>query len=295
MEIPPTLRVPGADTMDALKTFGAAVVVLLVFLLGYGTRDLTANSYIDELLKDHEIQLKQIETVKNKNSSLEKALREAGEERSVLLDEIASLKSRPPEIKYITRVETVVVGEETLVTKNLPESHTYKTEGGLPVAQFSVKKTDDDDYEYHFDTADLAISADAVIGAKDSAISLRITSDLEPDTEYEIPVDSFQVTKIKEQDLVEPHVLLGAHAAISPLGVKPGPHVGLSVFHLDNGLDLMHIKLGVTQDSLNLGLDPAAYNLGRHLPILTNTWVSAGVQVDTTGQIAGAISLGAKL
>jgi hypothetical protein len=284
------------DLTKYLKYLGGLVALLLVFGSGWFVRDLGARSDMESVLKDHEIELQEIEVVKTKNSTLTKALAGAEDERDVLLDEIASLKSKPAEIRYITKVETVVIGEPTLVTTELPESHTFRTTDGLAVAEFSVEEGENDSPpEYYFDTADLTIKADVVIGERDSAVSLRVESDLEPGVEHEIPVEEFNVTQLRDQKLFEPHLIVGAHVTGGQGGVGAGPHLGVSFFHPRDELDLVQVRIGSTSGGPALGLDPVVYNVGEHLPVLTNVWIGAGVDVNLQGQVGGTLSIGAKL
>jgi len=287
-----------------LKYLGGLILLILIFSSGWLLRGISADSNIESLLKNHEIELQKIKVVHTRNSTLIEELEVAGANRAVLLDEIASLKSKPTEIRYITKVETIIVGEPTFVTTELPESHTFRTDIGLAVAEFSVEG-ENDQPEYVFDTADLKIEADFVIAEHDSALSLRITSDLEPGTQYEVPVDELNVKHIKEQKLFDPHVLLGGSISAGTGTIGLAPHVGLSLLHARRGLDLVQIRLGSTGERTNsttgsesrfsIGLDPVLYNIGDSLPVLTNCWLGGGATIDTSGQLSGTLSFGAKL
>ena len=283
------------DLNQGLKYLGALIVLLLIFGSGWLLRDISADSDVESLLKDREIQLEEIEVVRTRNSTLVQELKQSGEDREVLLDQIASLRSRPEEIRYITKVETVMVGEPTFITTELPESHTFRTDIGLPVAEFAVEGQNDQP-EYVFDTADLKIEADLVIAERDSALSLRITSDLEPGTQYEVPVDKLHVTNMQnKRKFFEPNILVGAHLNTGVSGIKASPHLGVSLLHPRNDLDLVQIRFGSTSGRPSIGLDPVLYNLGDPLPIFTNMWIGAGADIDTSGTISGTVSVGAKL
>lgn len=277
-----------------LRYLGALVALLFVFGSGWFIRDIRARSEVEALLQDREIELQEIAVTRTQNSSLSKELANAGTERDILLDEIASLRSKPSEIKYITKVETIIVGEPTFLTTELPESHTFRTEVGLPVAKFTIEG-ENDAPEYAFDTADLAVTADLIIAERDNALSLRIESNLEPGVQYEIPVTKFNVTHIRETRTFEPHVLLGGSASIAPGISDVAPHLGISLFHPKTDWDLLHLRIGITGGSPSIGLDPVLYNVGGPLPILTNMWVAAGATINMQAQVAGTISLGAKL
>ena len=289
-----------------LKHLGGFVILLLLFSSGWFVRDLGARSDMEKVLKNHEIKLQEIKVVKTENTTLIKALASAAEEHDVLLDEIASLKSKPAEIRYITKVETVVVGSETHITTELPDSHLFVLENGLPVAEFTVQlEGNNSSPEYYFNTADLILRADVIIGERDSAISLRMESDLDPNNEREIPVKEFNVKHIRERKLFEPNILIGAGAHLHinkgiPTGTA-GPYVAISWIHPNKKLlgaeyDLLSVRAGSNDGKiLEIGFDPILYNVGDKLPILTNVWLGAGITTDTNGQLSGTISIGAKL
>lgn len=289
---------------QGLKYLGALVMLLLVFGSGWFVRDLSANSNIESVLKNHEIELQEIEVVRTRNSTLVKELERAGENRTILLDQIASLRSKPAKIKYITQVETVLVGEPIYITEELPESYLFRTEIGLPVAEFSVEG-ENDAPEYVFDTADLKIKANLVIAERDSALSIRVESDLESGTEYEVPVDELNVRHIKENKFFEPNILLGGSVSLGAAGAGAGPYVGIAFFHPKQEIDLVHLRLGTTSGRtasgsgssprIAVGLDPVLFNVGEPLPVLTNMWIGAGATIDTSGTYSGTLSIGAKL
>ena len=280
-----------------LKYLGGLVALLLVFGSGWFMRDLGARSDLENVLKNHEIELQEIEVVKTKNTTLVRELEQAGSNQAELLDLIASLQSKPPEIQYITRVETIIVGEPTVVTTELPAEHTFRTQEGLAVAQFLVEG-ENDVPEYIFDTADLTLRADIVLGSHDSALSLRVESDIEPGTELEIPVEDFSVKHIKDQRFFEPHITIGAQASVVASGTQLqsslGPYVGSTLFHTDH-IDMVQIRLGTSGGRAAIGVDPVLYNIGDRLPVLTNTWIGAGATLNTAGEWGGTISIGSKL
>jgi|14_taG_2_1085336.scaffolds.fasta_scaffold00703_2 hypothetical protein len=283
------------DLTKYLKYLGALVLLLLVFGSGWWVRDVGAQADVQSLVQDHEIVLQEIEVQRVEQvSSLTKALAAAGDDREVLLDQLASMKSKPAEIKYITKFETVVEGTPTVVTAELPETHVFQLESGLAVAKFSTEPAG-----YAFDTADLTLTANLVVGNKDSALSLRAESDLEPGTVYELPVENLHVQHIRETKLFEPHILLGAGVSAGPGGIGYGPHVASSLFHPRPQIDLLAIRVGSTSargtTRPSVGIDPVLYNVGDAMPVVTNIWLGAGASVDTSGLVSGTISIGAKL
>ena len=283
-----------------LKYLGGVVALLLVFGSGYLVRDLGARSDMTSLLKDHEIQLQEIEVARNENTTLVRALADSESNRSVLLDEIASLRDAPAEIQYITRVETVLVGSETIVTNELPDSHLFVLENGLPVAEFAVEPGENDSPpEYYFDTADLTVRADVVVGAQESAISVRMESDLDPGNEREIPVKEFNVQHIRERKLFETNITVGVGLSAGPHAdtrVRPAAYAGASFIHPANDRwDFAQVRVGLSGGTPEVGFDPALYNVGDALPVITNLWVAAGPTIGLDGQWAGTVTIGAKL
>lgn len=279
------------DLSKYLKYLGLLVLFLLVFGSGFMVRDYSAQQDVENLLAIQQHQLLEIETTKTKHTNLTTALADSKAERSVLLEQIALLKSKPAEIRYITKIETVVEGESTVIVTELPASHTFRLKNGIAVAEFSSKENS----TYEFDTADLTLKASVVIGERDSAISLRIQSDIEPEKEQEIEVQEFTVEHIREQKVFEPHILLGVNGnmAASAVGTT-GPHIAVSLFHPRDEFDLVQVRAGYAGGSAQVGLDPLVYNVGTKMPVITNLWVGAGVSYSRAGP-AGTISIGAKL
>ena len=201
---------------SVLKTVGAALLFILAFGTGWAARNHGAQQDIESLIKDREIKTQEIAVARVENTTLVQALAESEEDREVLLDQLASMRSKPAEIKYITRVETVLVGTETMVTHDLPSEYLFKLDNDLTVARFSWEPGEADaDPQYYFDTADITIRANVVVGDRDSSLSLRMSSNLDNE-EKEVPVDEFQVTKTtRERKLFEPNILLGGGVTAS--------------------------------------------------------------------------------
>lgn len=275
----------------ALKYVAVICLILFSFSAGRTIQSRKARLDLQAALSERDIALKKIKQTQNENGSLVKSLTDAQGQNEELLDLVAILQTRPAEVRYITQVETVIVSEPTVVTTELPDSYIFRMKNGLPVAKFSVSEGP----SYSFNTADLSVSADVVIAKDSSAISLRMASELEPDTQYEIKVDSFNVTNTEERKVFEPHVTLGAHASANPTGVGTGPHLGVSFIHLRNDFDLVQAGIGITDRRATVRFEPVAYNVGKPIPVLTSTWLSAGVEINALGQLSGTVSISGKL
>jgi len=283
-----------------LRRTSYAFMAVLLLGIGWGIKAVSAQRDMQALLEAHEVELREMEVVRNKNTSLRAALDTSSEANSVLMDQLAVLRERPAEVRYITKIETVVKGTTTMIVPELPADYTFQLEGGLPVAQFSVL----DGPEYAFDTADISIKADLVIAENNSVLSLRMESDLEPGTEYEIPVENLQVSKIREQPVFAPHLLVGAGAHLVLSGGQPGlsggPHLAVNWFHPEAELrgtefDLVSTRIGAADGAATFGLDPLVVNVGDPLPVLTNLWIGLGPTIDTQGRWSGTLSVGGKL
>lgn len=279
---------------NQLVKYGKYIILLLliisVFGAGWFIRDLSAQNEISDLIKDRDIKLQEIKTARNKEvSNLANALRSSYADREDLLDQIASLKSKPAEIKYITTVKTVVAGGTTVVS-DLPPEHMFRLSNGLPVASFTIA----DDNKYNFTTADLEFSANVVIGNKDSSVSLQASSSLD-ENEYELPIKELHVKEIRQDNLFEPHLLLGAAAGATKTKPYAGFFIGSSFIHPGGPFDFASVRAHATSSNIGIGIDPVIYNLGDRLPIFTDLWIGAGPSFDTTGQWSATLTLGSKL
>lgn len=270
---------------------GIPLAIYFLFSLGLDQGKRSKQKEIDSYIENHEILLEEIAVVRNENTTLLDTLETAGEQEAILLDQLASMKSKPAQIKYVTQVETIVVGEPVYITNKVPEEYTFRTATGLAVARFTYKPHDLEP-EYSFDTADLTIRASVIVGEKDSSVSLTAVSNLDPSLEHELPVTNFVVDSYDNHKFFEPHLSLGAHASAVPFGW--GAHVGLTPLHLRN-LDLLQLRAGNTENQLTFGLDPVVWNAGNVLPVFTNIWLGAGVDLSLQKDVYGSVSLSAKL
>lgn len=270
------------------------IVLLFVgYFLGWFIHDYGHQEKLDSLWESHTVVLEEISMVRVENSSLSKALKDAGSHREALLDELASLRNKPEQIRYITTVETITTGSEELLPE-LPGDYTYRLDNGLPVALFEVQ----DPLSYRFETGDLSLKVDLVVGEK-AAASVRASSSLEPGVEYELKIKELNVKQIRtnQQKLFEPHILLGGGLSAGTNADKvfgPEAHIGGTFVHLPNDWDLAQVRIGISNNRPTIGFDPVIYNSGKHLPVFTNLWTGVGISYSTTGPSA-TITVGAKL
>lgn len=262
---------------------------LVVFFFAFGTQVERWHSTAkqDELIEQLGRANNAVATEKNKNTSLLEAIDSAGVEKQTLLDTIASMKSKPSEVKYIIRTETKLVPEERVVTvKDLPPSHKYRWENGLVVAEFETS-----DGQYLLTTHDLTLRGTMVVGSKDTGLMLEGATSADPDRWETLPVD-LKVEQIDSHKILELNVGLGLAASYPDPALHPS--VFLSTVHPTKTLDVATIRLGSDGRTASLGVDVVSYNVGGPLPILTDIWVGAGPGINTNGVTQGTLTLSSK-
>jgi hypothetical protein len=268
-----------------------AVIVLLicigVFVAGYGLADCSARAEYDALLSLHETQHTEVVIAKNKVTSLGKALSSLQNDNLDLLGIVQELKDRPPQIRYITHIETVLQpSDPIIITPELPENYLFQLEDSITVAEFSVV-----DEKYKFETFALTFRNTVILGEKSTASLVQVASSYNPNTFYEVPSELI-VKKINRQKLFEPNFGMGVTFSL------PEPRLtGSFLFtflHPLEELDVAGIRISANDKTLKFGIDGVAYNLGKPLPIITDTWIGAGASVDITGKFSGDITLSTK-
>jgi len=270
----------------------AMVLLLLSFGSGLWVADYRVEKQVEDLLRGIEVTHKEFESTRNKNTTLVAALKKAGDESTVLKEQIVSLQDKPSEIKYIMHSETILEGAPA-VTSAEPTDYVFRFSNGLPVAAFEAA-----DAGFQYNVASLTLNASLVISQNQSVMSLIAISDMEPDKQYELPIEELHVQHIQERKLFNPNlILLGSRN----FGSSPITHVGLSAVLLHPRADLSLVGLRLSapsgSDGLDpiLGFDPIYYNIGDRLPVITNLWVGAGVSTTLDGAVSPTLSIGGKL
>jgi len=276
--------------MNTERIITAVLVILIcigVFVAGYGLADCSAQAEYNALLSLHEAQYTEVAVAKNKVSSLEGALSGLKDENTDLLSIVQELKDRPPQIRYITRIETVLKpSDPIIITTDLPDNYLFQLEDSIAVAEFSII-----DKEYKFETFDLTFRNTVILGEKSTASLIQVASSHDPNTFYEVPSE-LTVKKINRQKLFEPHFGMGITLGL-PQPILTGSFL-FTFLHPLEELDVAGIRISASDKTLKFGLDGFAYNLGKPLPIITDTWIGAGASVDITGQFSGDITLSTK-
>lgn len=213
-------------------------------------------------------------------------LEDKSAEADLLKDQIASLKARPDQIKYVVRTETKIEAGPTVTLRELPESYTFRLGNGLGVAAIA-NKTD----HYDLMTYDLNFKGQIVMTEKKSSGSIQMNSSESPDQWIEVPV-SLTVIDTQARVTFEPHIGIGITAGY-PWNVSGA--LWSTIVHFPKGIDVGGAALLGNDHSFQAGLIPIAYNVGEPLPVLTNIWVAPVATIDLTGSPGVSILVGGKL
>lgn len=277
-----------------LKTYvrntfvGGAVIALVMFAFGLG--DIRAKRTTNELLAQVEITMDKIETVENKNRSLASTLKKTQAKNDSLLQTIASLGDQAASVEYVATSRGKLFGKPTLVVDEPPKEHLFRLDNGPAVARYSQSNK-----KYIFETFDLTFHADVAVAPKKTAMSLRVESDYEPGEEHEVPV-TLEVTHIQsaKQKLFEPHIGVGITGSAPSLQVNPSATI--SFIHLTEALDIVGVysTYDLNASRIDIGVSPASYNVGEHLPIFTDLWVTPGGHFDRHGKFQVDLTIGTK-
>ena len=260
------------------KILGYAIAALIFVFLGvyvgaYGA-DLKHQAQLRKEINEKELLHGEISKERIKNKSLEESLHSLSDENLQLSDLIVSLHESINNVEYIEIVRTIIKGEETQEFENLPEQHIFKLDQGLAVAEFKR-----DESSFIFETFDLNFVNSIVIGKNATTSLLQIASSYEPEKFYEIKIDEFQVTRVKDRKIFEPNLGIGITASFEPTPDILGS-MYISFFHPNENLDLLAVRASFNKESFKIGLDPAGYNLGQVLPVVTDLWIYGGLGIE---------------
>ena len=267
----------------------AAMVFMLLFDVWAASQVSIRNARISQLLTDVEITHQQIEVERNQRRSLESVLNTAKADNNDLLQVIASLEARPPDIKYIVETEVVIKpSDPIIITPDLPQRHLFQLEDSITVARFEqVADT------YEFETYPLKFKGDLAISEKKTAMLFQVESGAEPNVWHELPLD-LTVTHVKDdpRKKVEPHIGLAVVGSVPTLDVSAA--VWSTVWHPSETVDSMGVYVGFNSNRGSVGFIPVAFNIGEPLPVLTDLWLMPGVSVDTNLQTNVDLMIGTK-
>lgn len=123
------------------------------------------------------------------------------------------------------------------------------------------------------------------------------------DKEYKIPVDKATVLQTFPDPIFRwwsPRLYLGVDGGlnISKLDPEFGPNINLAI--MNYGRYVQNPEFSILQLGFGLGLNnkspyfvltPFAYNIGKHLPFMMNTYIGPSLQVSTSADIAAMVGL----
>jgi len=267
------------------------VIVILLPLVGaYIGHTMSEAKHEKELYDttlDSEELREKLAVVKTQKTSLKTALKETLTDNDSLRDTIAGLKARPAQIEYITQIETIIEVKETeVIVATLPENHQFTLQENLVVGEFAARED-----SYRFSTYRMYLKGNLVLGESSSALLLEAATEYEPSHWEEVPV-RLTVKRIQEHKVFEPHISIGVALLAPPFSAQP--IFGVSFIHPTPVWDVGLIHLGYNGESASLGIDPVTWNLGSKVPILTDSWIGAGVNLSTDATWQGSLSLTTK-
>jgi len=259
------------------KILGYAIAALIFVFLGvyvgaYGA-GLKHQAQLRKEIDEKELLHQEISQERIKNKSLKESLQSLSDENLQLSDLVVSLRENVNNVEYIEIVRTVIKGEETQEFENLPEQHVFKLDQGLAVAKFKRGES-----SFIFETFDLNLVNSIVIGKNTTTALLQIASSYEPEKFYEIKIDELKVTRVKDRKIFEPNLGIGITASFEPTPDILGS-MYISFFHPNENLDLLALRASFNRTNFKIGLDPAGYNLGHVLPVVTDLWIYGGLGI----------------
>jgi hypothetical protein len=274
---------------------GAFFIVMAMLLGAWAGSSITAaqkDRELEEILGLNSTLHTEITSTNNRVKSLSGSLKSLSDENTRLTDLVAELKNRPTKIEYVTRVETVVVPDvRTETFEKPPEEYLFELKPELPVARFSYDA--DAEQPYGFETYSLTFRNSIVISERNSTALLQISSEKNPETFIEVPIDDLTVDYVEEQKLFEPHV--GAGLTLGA-GVKPDlmGSIFVSFIHPTKNVDTIGLRVAANGSNVHFVFDAVGYNIGHHIPVFTDLWLHAGAGIDIRATPYGHISLGTK-
>ena len=268
---------PVTSLLRELKSFFAILfLIAMVFIGGFFLSNYISAKKYDALLQQANASVEELSIERNRTRGLNQVLSEKDAETQRLREIIVDYENRPEQIRYIVRTETVLVGTEE-VTPELPEEYVFRFETGLPVSRFAPTEEG-----FQFNTFDVTFNSTTVISEDETALSIVAVSSHEPEIEYPIAVNN-EVIKIRETKFFEPHISVGIMASLDlkPIGGDLTAAISVPLLHPNEDLDFLAPKIAFNTNSFRAGVDVVGYNVGSHIPILTDLWISAGI----SGQI----------
>lgn len=290
------------------------ILLLISGVLGFNYGEHRAMARKDEefaqVLEGLREEHKQVVTVKNSQvASLQEALSGKDAEIGLQADLILKLKEKPAQVKYLTRVETVLVPAEPQIvsvpSEDLPMKHLFSLtvpDGELVVARFEKVKD-----KVEFQTYEQKWVLNAVLGETSSSFLLRGSTSFEEGVMHEVPV-TVKVTRVTDHPprVLKAALAMGITGSVgtpfsgSDLHIGEGGSVTLPWLHPLPVLDVLvpRVTFGAThslsqntdQFVVRGGLDAVSYNFGEPAPLVDDLWLGVGASVGT--DLSWSIDLG---
>lgn len=266
---------------------------------------------LEGLRENHE----EVVVTKNKQvQSLQEALAGKNSEIGLQADLILKLKDKPAAVKYLTRVETVLVPTEPQVVSvpvtDIPQKHLFSL--AVPDGELVVARMERVGDQLELQTYEQKWVLNAALGENSSSFLLRGETSFEPGVLHEVPVE-VQVTHIDEDapKVVTPKVALGVTTGVglpfegSGLEVGVGGSLTLPWLHPRSNLDVLVPRVtagpvysATSQENeftFRAGIDAASFNIGDPAPLIEDLWLGVGPSIGTSMSWSVDLSLTTRL
>lgn len=272
--------------------------------LAYTEKDKEFAKVLENLRESH----KGVVEIRNKQvRSLQEALSARDAEIGLQADLILKLKDKPSAVRYLTRVETVLLPAQpeiiSVPATELPTRHLFSLT--VPDGEMVVARMEKVEDKLELQTYEQKWVLNAALGDVSSTFLLRGETSFEPGVLHEIPVE-VQVTHIDKdaphQEVLEVGVALGA-TGVLPLdksGLRLGGSLAMPWLHPHPAVDLLTPRitaLSGPQDhsEVRAGIDAAAFNLGAPIPMIEDLWLGAGPSINVGQSVSVDLSLTTRL
>lgn len=273
--------------MKSFITYCPFVLVLVAFSALAGNQALrihSMNKVIDALQDTRTEMYHEVQVEKTKHESLAQTIRSLSDKNTSLAGIIQELKhTSPTEIQYVTRTQTVIKAAEPMMTfRTPPEHYTHFLDGDIPVARF-----DTTDNGYRFKTYDLTFRSTLVIGKRDNAVLVQVSSSAD-DKWHEVKSELTVVDPKIDYPNIQPtlHVGIGLDSA----SWRPEGVVAVPIIQATDWLDFAAPGIGISSvpsaDFYIVGV-----NVAKPLPVVDDIWLWAGPSIDTEAQAGISIAL----
>ena len=273
------------------------VIAILFLVLSFGVGQLLGTNIAErrmmEALAENQHLHSEIVTTKNKYQDATKAIKQLSTEQTQLIELVAKLQkqaNKPPVIRNVIVTRTIIEpAAPEFITPELPTEYRFKLEPGLEVARFNFEQG-----QYVFTTRRLEIKTSIVVGETQSTALLQIASDAEPGVFYDIPIDDLQV-RITDptHKLFKPQLMLGIRAGLSE-NPQLTAQAMLTLLHPTKCIDTVGIVVAGNNQTVQFGLSPFAYNIGCHLPVVDDLWITTDAYVDIGARFGAGLGIGSK-